>query len=458
MPVRNCGRVEVAQRSHICVCVCRTWRLCVRTTTNIVRSTALWLDDGAHFRYFDALVRNLKTEDEGVDELCLAAESNDARAVRALLDRGVCSINEKGSAGRTALMVACTHGCNEAVKALLNYHLQARPATVQADYGDSDGGGGGGGGGGSGMSPTSQRRRTGPNSFAAAVESWRRQSVCDANERTVDGLTALLLAAYAGQAETVMILLRRVTDGPRRVPTGIAAPLRLRQSQRNLMLPEGSAGNGGGVGDISMPNVEDWWPGMAAEIGLTVNISCVLPSGASSLHLATQQCHANVVAVLTDMGMDGEGPCPGQMLLNLHNGFGQTPLSMSAERGRVDIMEMLLDAKANVELAEATDLACPPLVCAAKLGVSEAVSCLLRASANVNAAAADQTTALYHVCYRGDDALAKRLLDLGAKLEVRSARKCESSPLAVLRKQHTFFAGNLAYHGGTCSDWRCNQP
>eukprot|EP00750_Incisomonas_marina_P014158 INCI17611.2.p1 GENE.INCI17611.2~~INCI17611.2.p1 ORF type:complete len:1249 (-),score=234.89 INCI17611.2:359-4105(-) len=352
--------------------------------------------------YFDQLVAALQTEDEGVDELCLAAENDDAVAVRALLDRRVCPINAKGSAGRTALMVACAHGCNEAVKALLNYHLQQQllPQHQLARYAQGQ----------------RARASSGPNSFPAAVETWRRCCVCGINERSLDGLTALLLASYAGQSETVRILLNRLVSPPREVPSGILRPLRKRQSQRQLLPSNDAADKVAQLQQDSVPAISEWWP--ALESDLAIDVSCALPSGATSLHLAAQQCHLRVIATLTDMGVDGEGPCPVHCVLNAHNSFGQTALTMSAERGRVDIMELLLDAKANLELAEATPLACPPIVCASKLGVRDAVACLLRAGANVNTPAADGTTALYHACFRGDDDLAKMLLDVGAELEV----------------------------------------
>ena len=151
---------------------------------------------------------------------------------------------------------------------------------------------------------------------------------------------------------------------------------------------------------------------------LGVDVTCVLPSGATCLHLAAQQCHLPVVEVLTDLGIDGEGPCPANALLDVHNGNGQTPLTISAERGRTDIMELLLAAKANPEMKEATETACPPLICAAKLGVEAAVKCLLRCGVDVNAVSSDNTSALYHACFRGDDSLSKCLIDARADLEV----------------------------------------
>ena len=33
--------------------------------------------------------------------------------------------------------------------------------------------------------------------------------------------------------------------------------------------------------------------------------------------------------MLTDLGLDGEGPCPAQSILNDHNGYGQTALTMA---------------------------------------------------------------------------------------------------------------------------------
>ena len=92
-------------------------------------------------------------------------------------------------------------------------------------------------------------------------------------------------------------------------------------------------------------------------------------SGTTSLHHAVSQKHPDVVQVLIDAGADIEGKnCTGPTWENTH---GRTPLHYACEVGELENVQMLVEAGADVSAADETGGTCLSL--AADVGHTETV-------------------------------------------------------------------------------------
>lgn len=103
--------------------------------------------------------------------------------------------------------------------------------------------------------------------------------------------------------------------------------------------------------------------------------------------------------------------------VDLHAQFGISPLVQAAEKGHADIVSLLLEYGADVNLA------CPEtaLCSAAGRGHAEVVDLLLKAKAdpNLQSGAWDTTPLMRAACRPGSEAIIARLLEAGADVSLR---------------------------------------
>lgn len=160
------------------------------------------------------------------------------------------------------------------------------------------------------------------------------------------------------------------------------------------------------------------------------------------LYLACLKGHTNVARVLIEGGakVDGDSPpifaAAGKGNLELvkllleHNAnpaafstqhAGCCGLHIAAEKNYVDVVEVLLDARVDVNIrSEKQKLT--PLISAACCGSLEAVKLLIRAGADIDAQSSTGNTALMLAIDRGKIEVAVALIEAGANLEIKGQK------------------------------------
>ena len=111
---------------------------------------------------------------------------------------------------------------------------------------------------------------------------------------------------------------------------------------------------------------------------------------------------------------------------------GVTPLLIASMTGRVDIVKLLVDAKADVNAAAKTN-GFTPLFVASQTGRVDIVKLLVDAKADVNAADKDGVTPLYNASTGGHVNIVKLLVD--AKADVNAAEKDGVTPLLIASRR-----------------------
>jgi serine/threonine-protein phosphatase 6 regulatory ankyrin repeat subunit B len=101
--------------------------------------------------------------------------------------------------------------------------------------------------------------------------------------------------------------------------------------------------------------------------------------------------------------------------INCKNEIGQSPLALAVIKDNVDMVQLLLDQKANINLPVTTTLE-TPLILAAKAHNQQLVRLLLENGADPNIADSAGRTPLIWCCIRNDYELIKYLLGNGADL------------------------------------------
>ncbi|EDO39113.1 predicted protein, partial [Nematostella vectensis] len=114
---------------------------------------------------------------------------------------------------------------------------------------------------------------------------------------------------------------------------------------------------------------------------------------------------------------DGRKDCVRKLLrgnltnLNTLDADGFSPLHYATTTNHVDIVQMLLDAGADVDVRGSPSIQrIPPIICAAKFNAIESCRVLLRAGADVNITNCYGQTALHHATRRGHSKMVELLL------------------------------------------------
>lgn len=135
------------------------------------------------------------------------------------------------------------------------------------------------------------------------------------------------------------------------------------------------------------------------------------PYGQTSLHIAVQQGHLEMVAFLLEAGAAVDG----------NNLFTETPLTIAARTNNPELLELLLQHQASVEPS-----VLGPLYEAAGTGNLDLVNNLLTSGANPNGE--EQTgRPLFHAARYGHLSVARRLIDAGAQINLQNYM--QESPL-----------------------------
>jgi ankyrin repeat protein len=106
----------------------------------------------------------------------------------------------------------------------------------------------------------------------------------------------------------------------------------------------------------------------------------------------------------------------------------ESPLHIASQRGAVKIVEILVSAGANVDLATSDNTNQTPLhlVCGGNLEVAKI---LIANTANIDAVDSEGETALFKACRKGHADIARELIDAGAK--INQATKNEVAPIDI---------------------------
>ncbi|AVP88191.1 Putative ankyrin repeat-containing protein [Candidatus Phycorickettsia trachydisci] len=142
-------------------------------------------------------------------------------------------------------------------------------------------------------------------------------------------------------------------------------------------------------------------------------------NGDTSLHIAAQEGHLDIVKKLLDYKANIEATNKG----------GWTPLLKAAQRGHCQVVQLLLNEGANIEAA--TQAGDTPLHYAAENGHTKTVECLLDKKAYLETTTQMGNTPLHLAAGNGHAATVKLLLDKGANIE--AINNSGYTPLFVAR-------------------------
>ncbi|KAJ6084469.1 hypothetical protein N7486_011269 [Penicillium sp. IBT 16267x] len=120
--------------------------------------------------------------------------------------------------------------------------------------------------------------------------------------------------------------------------------------------------------------------------------------------------------------------------VNIHLGV-ETPLSLAAQAGQVDIVEALLDRGADIEL-RTNGQGRTPLVSAAMHRQEEAMWLLLAAGANPDVVDGLGSTPLHYAARTGQETAVRLLLAKGADASFRDGRTGMTAAECALEKEH----------------------
>ncbi|XP_035533137.1 ankyrin repeat domain-containing protein 50 [Morone saxatilis] len=289
---------------------------------------------------------------EGRTALCLAAARGSVEVVRALLDRGL-DENHKDDLGWTPLHAAACEGHRAVCAALTERGSMARVGEMDIE----------------GRTPLILAAQEGHWSTVRLLLD--RRSPID--NRAYDGHSALSAALLEGHAEVAELLMRRGADTDVRDAEGRpllyllvlegrlematlllekgGVPLESRDSEGRTALHVASWQGCVEMVDLLLkhganPNAQDTegrppmhsmaWTGHA-EVGRHlleasgVNIDLACYQGATALSIATQEGHANIVAMLLERGAN-----PNHM-----DKYGRSPVKVAGKHGHFNIVRLL---------------------------------------------------------------------------------------------------------------------
>ncbi|MEX1012089.1 MAG: ankyrin repeat domain-containing protein [Waddliaceae bacterium] len=159
-------------------------------------------------------------------------------------------------------------------------------------------------------------------------------------------------------------------------------------------------------------------------------------AGIKDFHEAAARNNPEKMKALIDKGVDVDEP----------SRDGGTALHVAAENGDLNILDLLLSAKANIHVAMHNGVT--PLQLAAQNGRLEVVKWLLKSGVNVNASACDNSTALHDAAERGQSAVVKVLLEAGT--DVNATLLNGVSPLQLAAQAGHLKTAKELIHANAC--------
>jgi uncharacterized protein len=283
----------------------------------------------------------------------------------------------------------------------------------------------------------------------AAVRDWQRRVTAEGRPKDMNrgGFTPMLFAARDGYVESVKALLQGKADINQPDPDG-TTPLLLtlingHWDTAKLLIESGA-------------NVNDWdfWGQSPLYIAVDMNI---LPAG-YRVELPTTDT-ANGVEVIKMLLARGANP---NVQLKLRPPYrnavqdrgadatlitGATPLMRAATGGDVEVVKLLLDAGAIVDLPN-EDYTTPLMAAVSAAGTRgknktedqalAVVEVLHAAGANVNTADRRGLTAIHSAAFRGWNKIVKVLADYGANLDAKESDKLTPLDYAMGRSRVGF--------------------
>jgi ankyrin repeat protein len=316
-------------------------------------------------------------DEAGNAALHQAAGDGHGEIVRLLLSHSKAGLNVRGQDGRTPLLLALCQGHAEAVK----YLLEAGADATLADE--------------AGNAALHQAAGRGHGEIVRLLLS---QPKAELNVRGQCGMTPLLLALSQGHAEVAKYLLKEGADVTLADDTG------------NVAIHQAA---GRGRGEMVCL--------LLSRFKAELNVRG--PHGMTPLLLALTQGHAGIVKYLLEAGADA----------TLADEAGHAALHQAAGRGHGETVRLLL-SHSKAELNVKSQRGMTPLLLALSGGHAEVVKYLLEAGADVTLADETGATALYQAAGRGNGAIVRLLLSHSkAELNVKGQRRMTPLLLALSR-------------------------
>lgn len=248
----------------------------------------------------------------------------------------------------------------------------------------------------------------------------------DVNKKDRFGRSALIVASHHGKTDVVKILLENKADyailDNKRQSALLAASRKGHTKIVKLLLEKNA--------DTSVRDLEGFTPVLAAcEGGHTVVAHMLFETGAdvsvcdnigqSSLFLACLHNCEDFVNYLIHTS---------DKLLNKCNKKGMSPLSNACMKGNVKIVNLLLEAKANIETKDCEGRT--PLFIACQEGQHKVVDILVKIGADVMTCDWHKHTLLTIACENGHSKIVKTLLELNSSL-INKISEDSRSPLFI---------------------------
>lgn len=142
----------------------------------------------------------------------------------------------------------------------------------------------------------------------------------------------------------------------------------------------------------------------------TLDLSSMDEEGNTPMHFAAVGGHADVVKILIEHGANVE--------VKSRDGF--TPMHSVAQGDHSKVLELLIEKGAHVDTPNTFDNGNTTLHYAACWGANECTKVLLKNKATVDAKAHDQSTPLSFAAEKGHLLIAKQLVEAGASLESKN--------------------------------------
>ncbi len=367
------------------------------------RTALLEASSRGHYEIVESLLKfgaNVNPVDlEGLTPLILASNSGYADIVKLLLASGA-NVDAAERQGRTALIQSAQNGELDIVEMLLEYHAGVNKVdkrnitslTVASEQGFTDvvrlllrKGADVAVAMDSGKTALMQASQCGHSDIVTLLlESGARLNSSDN-----DGVTALFIASERGHTETVRLLLAAGADVNS-------------QARRHR-------------DDISMTATllefdnEDLWKAFLETEGVVE----MDPEEEAALDIGTEDLRNENVGntKIHICWGDEKYQIPAEKMLNRI-----TPLMQAAQNGHSEIVSLLLDAGADINISECEGQ--NSLLIASGQGHEEIVQLLLQKGAKVNIPAHDGRTALMRACYHGYLGIVKMLVESGAEVNI----------------------------------------